>query len=108
MISLYLLAAHMLGDFVLQSDRMAKAKLTDVWERTLHVTGYTLGFIPFLGMAGITDWRNPAFLGCLWVTHFITDSRRWASPDPWPPKPILVDQTIHLVTLAVLGWVFGF
>ena len=103
MIGLDLLAAHMVGDYVLQTDEMAKRKLTDWRVRLLHVICYCL---PFICLFAMIDQDMPGgwlFLGLLALTHFITDSRRWASGEKWPPKPILVDQTIHLVTLALLA-----
>jgi hypothetical protein len=107
MISLLLLGAHMLGDYVLQTHQMSMRKLTDARVRTQHVLLYTLAFVPVVLVVRMPYWRAWAFLGLVFVTHWITDSRRWASGAQWPPKPILVDQTIHITTLAVLGVVFG-
>lgn len=107
MTGLMLIAAHMVGDYITQNDWMAAHKLTDWRVRALHVTAYTLGFAPVAWWAGLAVWPAVAFLALVWVTHFITDSRRWASGEKWPPKPILVDQAIHLTTLAVLGAAFG-
>lgn len=102
---LTLLAAHMVGDYVLQTDQQARTKLADWRPRAVHVSTYTLAFLPAV-------WGRPwdvvlTFLALVWVTHFITDSRRWASGKEWAPKPILVDQAIHLATLAVLARVFA-
>lgn len=94
MSGLDILAAHMIGDYILQTNWIAARKLEDWRVRTLHVTLYCL---PFFVLTG--DWR---FLVGVWLTHFITDSRRWASGKHWAPKPILVDQTIHIASLAIL------
>lgn len=106
MLSMVLLACHMVGDYIAQTDWMASNKLKNAKIRAIHVTCYSLCFIPaaIYSHAGATSaaW----FFALLWVTHFVTDSRRWASGDKWPPKPILVDQSIHLATLAVLGVMF--
>lgn len=108
MSSLLLLAGHMLGDYILQTDHMAAFKLKSARVRALHVSVYCLGFLLLVPLAGLTDpGRLALFLVLLWATHFATDCRRWASADKWPPKPILVDQSIHIVTLALLGWAFG-
>lgn len=102
MLGLDLLAAHMVGDYILQTDRMAARKLSDWRVRAVHVVAYSLPFSVVLAAHGYPgEWRT--FMALLMVTHFITDSRRWASGEKWAPKPIMVDQTIHLVTLAVLG-----
>ncbi len=103
---LTLLAAHMVGDYILQSDRVAKTKLTDVGIRVWHVSLYTLCFIPSVLLAHFPLMPACLFLLAVWITHFVVDSRRWASGKDWAPKPILVDQALHLVTLAVLLNVF--
>lgn len=105
--SLDLIAAHMVGDYITQTPRMAAHKLTDARVRAEHVTAYTLGFVPVTLASRAPIGKQAAFLGLCWLTHFATDSRRWASGEEWPPKPILVDQSIHLATLAVLGRLLG-
>ena len=105
--SLDLLAAHLIGDYVLQTNEQAKNKLTDARVRAAHVSTY---HVPFLvaGLAtGAHTGRLAAFLALSWAAHFATDSRRWASGEKWPPKPILVDQAIHIATLTVLNRVAG-
>lgn len=76
MTGLYLLAAHMLGDFVL-SDRWAAArKLDDAFSRTRHVLAYCLPFAPVAFYAAPT-WRDAVgFLAALYALHFLTDARR--------------------------------
>lgn len=105
--ALTLLAAHMVGDYILQTHHQAIHKLTSPLVRAAHVTTYTLCFIPSAWLAGLSLSMAALFLALVWVTHFIVDSRRWASGEQWTPKPILVDQAIHLVVLAVLAQVFG-
>lgn len=147
MIALYLLASHMVGDFLLQTRWQAARKLRDPWERALHVAVYTLAFVPVALVAPY--WQETvAFLGFLAALHFVTDSRRYLStfgdwfewlcftdkrkideyqvvephltlghirrrhekadgltlpPNPWEPTPIMIDQTLHLAQLAILG-----
>ena len=105
--SLLLLAAHMLGDFVTQNDWMAANKFRSSLVRTVHVAVYTAGFVPFLMLTPIGLGRGVGFLACVFVAHWVTDCRRWASGEKWPPKPIVVDQTLHLIQLAVFGRMFG-
>lgn len=100
-------ACHMLGDYVFQTNGMAANKLTDWRWRTFHVTVYTAVFIVPAALSGLGLSRAAMMLAAIWVTHFITDCRRWASGDKWPPKPILVDQSLHLAELAAIAWWFG-
>lgn len=96
---LELLALHLLGDFVLQTEHMALNKLTDWKVRLLHVSIYTLSFLAWgwwlHGASGL--W----FAAGVFATHFVIDSRRWCS-DKWPPKPIIIDQSLHIIVLALL------
>jgi hypothetical protein len=103
-IAMYLLAAHMSGDYLFQSAWMAANKLTNAWIRAVHVLVYTGCFLPialiYLGLHGLL------FLYLLAVFHFITDSHRWRTSNPWPAMPILQDQSLHILQIAILGAIF--
>ena len=84
MIALYLLAAHLLGDFVLQDRWEATGKFglksAEAFNlRARHVVKYLLPFVP------IVVWRSPgatdagAFCALLFLLHFATDARRYRS-----------------------------
>jgi len=102
--ALEILALHMIGDFVLQTDEMATLKLTSPLVRFFHVLDYWVVFavwgVIFYSINGLY------FAGTVAVTHYIIDSFRFYSDHPWPPKSIMVDQTLHIATLAVLARVF--
>jgi len=106
MIALALLAAHMIGDYIMQTGWMAANKLLNWRARAIHVTAYTAAFIPVVVLTKLNLSMMLLFVALVWITHFITDCRRWASADQWAPKPILVDQSIHIATLAILGIAF--
>lgn len=98
-----LLAAHMLGDYILQTNEEAINKFYDIEYLQSHVIKYMLAFVPvtLLSKRKVSD--KICFLLLLYATHLITDSRRWASGEEWAPKPILVDQALHAIQLAILG-----
>lgn len=78
MIALYLLASHMVGDYLFQTRWQAAKKLDDPWVRALHVATYTLAFVPAAYTAA--PWREATtFLGFLAALHYATDSRRYLS-----------------------------
>jgi hypothetical protein len=112
--ALLILGAHMIGDFVLQTDHMALYKPTSLRVRTVHVACYCIPFVLLTAwwcfgvppMAHARLVRGGMFLLAVAVTHWLTDSRQWASGEKWPPKPILVDQSIHIATLGILQMVF--
>jgi hypothetical protein len=131
-IGLYLLAAHLVGDYVLQTRWQAAEKLRDPFFRARHVLAYSLAFVPLAVIYGRSTLDAADFMGLLALAHFATDSVRVPStlgdvvgwwgiavrrkdargvvrqhplppPNPWAPVPLLVDQTLHVCQLAVLG-----
>lgn len=103
MLAMYLLAAHMAGDYLFQSSWMAANKLRDRNARALHVLVYTACFVPAALAAHVSGSHVALFLYLLASAHYITDSRRWRTSNPWPAMPILQDQSLHAVQVAVLG-----
>lgn len=102
--ALDIIALHLLGDFVLQTEGMAQNKLRSAHVRALHVLCYTLPFA--LWGWWFFQWDGLWFALWVAVTHFAIDSRRFAANHPWPTKPIAIDQTLHLLTLALLARLF--
>lgn len=140
MIALYLIAAHMIGDYVLQTRWQARWKATDYRYRFRHVVAYCLPFFPIAFVFGRNSFDTWLFMTLLALLHNLTDSRRfhstlgdvvgWARlgqeqrllewqdapayeslgrtsdslpPNPWTPISLLIDQTLHLCQLALLG-----
>jgi len=103
MISLYILSAHLTGDFILQTDKMAKNKLdSHIW-RTIHVLFYTLMFVPVIILTSL----SPLFLVFVAIPHWIIDTRRWVeSKDGFESYPIVVDQTLHIISLTIAVAIF--
>lgn len=117
------LLAHLVGDYVLQSQPMADRKLTDLRWALIHATVYTL---PFLLLTR-DPWRLAVILGthalidryqiaARWVAFYGTGTRatgiwrRWnVSTEPVPPflgvwLVIIVDNTLHMcINAAVLS-----
>jgi hypothetical protein len=78
-LGLDLLAAHLAGDFVMQTEDMAQRKLTDWRVRALHVSVYCVPFMMLAWLYGPGVTRSALFFVLLWVTHFLIDIRRWAA-----------------------------
>lgn len=96
-----LVAAHMTGDYLLQSKNMAAKKLTDWWVRWQHVSVYSVVVGSSMLWYAASDWQLIVAYLWVFVTHFITDSHRWRTDNPWPAMPILQDQSLHAVQLAI-------
>jgi len=102
MISLYLLTAHLMGDFVIQTDRMAAEKLHSRSVRAFHVATYSVPFLPLLSLTSTTG--SLVFVLSNGVLHYAIDTRRWAEPkDELESYPIIIDQIMHLTVLTILG-----
>lgn len=104
-----LLLAHLVGDYILQPNQIAQAKLTKWWAAIVHGLLYTL---PFLFIS--QDWR---VLTVICVTHIVIDRLRLAKyigrlknwnfkGDGYPEATpdylrvwlmIITDNTMHLV-----------
>lgn len=69
------LLAHLVGDYVLQTDYMASEKLHDSRIAALHAATYTL---PFLALT-----RSPVRLAIIGGTHFAIDRWRLAKHVGW-------------------------
>lgn len=103
LIAAYALVAHVAGDYPLQPDWMATAKLEDPLVRAIHVSIYAALFVPVVRAKGWDRRRAVAFLAGIWGTHFLIDTRRWTGPvGGFEAFPIWLDQTLHLLAIAVL------
>jgi hypothetical protein len=113
----WLLIAHLVGDFLLQTDGMAKNKATD-WSWMLRHVGVYLTIMTVVLTAYALAHPVPltlivALLLFLAATHIVLDRRtfvQWwtelvgASPEhPW--LFVVVDQVFHLLAVAVVAQV---
>ena len=74
------LVAHLVGDYIIQSDRMATEKTSKSTWAAIHAVTYTL---PFLLIS-----RSPAALAFIAVTHFVIDRWRLARFVCWAKNAI--------------------
>jgi hypothetical protein len=113
--SLALICGHLVGDYVLQNDWMAANKTSRSWPCAVHCAMYSLAV--FLCAGFLVSWHVPILAG---VIHFPVDRWRLARKfmtfngqeafatgllAPW--SVVVVDNTIHLVTLLVLAVLFS-
>jgi hypothetical protein len=109
----WLLVSHLVGDFLLQSDEMARNK-DQQWPWMLrHVGLYMIGvsivLVAYALKKSMPFWPVAAVWLFFVATHILLDrrgvTRAWMrlvgmSPDhSW--LPIVVDQVLHVVTLAI-------
>lgn len=88
---------HFIGDFIWQTDAMAKNKSTSVKWLSSHCAVYTLFLLPI-------GWKFALINGVLhWVTDFFTSRATaylWKKEERhWFFVVIGLDQAIHMTTL---------
>ena len=115
-VSLWMLVAHLAGDFPLQPSWVARKKtwydsegserIEGIIALTFHVVIHGLLFLPIAFFTLPTITHIAVFL--LWVvgTHAIIDSRRWMEPkEGWSNDGMmwvwLNDQIMHLAALSL-------
>jgi hypothetical protein len=98
-----ILAAHMLGDYILQTNEEAVGKTSSPSLLAKHVAKYCIPHAIVGLVHGRSIGRGIAYTLSIGATHAFIDHRRWASGEEWPPKPILVDQAIHSAQIALLA-----
>ena len=84
-----LLLCHLLGDYVLQNDFIAKAKGQDWWHLLVHGTLYIAPFYVAFGW----NWQ----LAALWLCHVVID----AAKARYKKISYGTDQTLHILLLGL-------
>ena len=84
-----LLASHFMGDYVLQTDFLAKTKGDNIWHLFIHSVLYSLPFMIAFGF----DWKVPFIIG----THIVID----ASKARYKVINYVTDQVLHLMVLVI-------
>jgi hypothetical protein len=113
----WLLVGHLVGDFLLQSDGVARHK-GQRWSWMLrHVAIYMIVMTVILTSQALSHPMSFWWLVAVWLffmsTHILLDQRGFTSwwmrligisPNhPW--MPIIVDQVFHVLTLAIAAHV---
>ncbi|MCA9743438.1 MAG: DUF3307 domain-containing protein [Deferribacteres bacterium] len=99
--------AHLIGDFLLQTDWMAREKKRSSWACLVHVLTYMIPFL-FTPLA----WWQLLLVG---AQHFVQDrtdlvvwfmektgKREFTKPPSAPWSVILVDSILHILFIALI------
>lgn len=112
----WLLLGHLVGDWLLQNDWMAKGKTRSLLNLagTVHFTIYTTIIIGALWLSGVRDKDLGFYLvisAIMFVSHWLVDATRLA--DRWMRLyrqsdlqwvRMVVDQTFHILILAAITY----
>lgn len=105
MATTYLIIAHLLADFNLQSKWLIDWKMRSTKGVLLHVAIFTIVacifLFPYLGR-----WETWLVIGLISILHFVTDQIKIdiALKSDKYILPFIADQTIHFVSLIIGGY----
>lgn len=96
------IAAHFIGDFILQPDLWVKEKHTNKWKsKYLYYHCFTYTATVYIFIANWTIWQIPLII---LLTHIAIDS--WKLYRSGRMSFFIVDQALHLVVLLVVWIIF--
>jgi threonine/homoserine/homoserine lactone efflux protein len=111
----WLLMGHLVGDWLLQNDWMARGKRQGLFTSagTVHFALYTVTILGTLWLSGYRHAEPATFLALgaiVYLSHWLVDAgnlaRRWMRLYRQSERElvrIMVDQTLHLLVLALLA-----
>jgi hypothetical protein len=108
----WLVLGHLLGDWVLQNDWMARGKKRQLLGGAglVHAAGYTLTILGACWLSGCRGRQSVFYLGfgsLIFLSHWLIDGTRLV--ERWmrlyrqtdaPVVRLMVDQTLHVLVLA--------
>jgi len=115
----WLFIGHLVGDWLLQNDWMAKGKKTDFFalQGLVHFFIYTavvLVFLSFDGVGGQSPWLYLVAGVIIFLTHWVIDAtnivERWMRfyhQTEAPMVRLMADQTFHLLILTLVAVLFS-
>ena len=105
-LGIILLALHMIGDFILQTDWIAANKLEEAEPWFVHILIHFALYVGILGpLFGIRGLAIAIFVGS---AHGIIDIDRWVEPkDGFEQYPFWFDQILHVSSIALTIMLLG-
>jgi hypothetical protein len=111
----WLVVGHLMGDWVLQNDWMARGKKRQLLgvAGLVHAAGYTLTILGTCWLSGLRNGHAVLYLalgGAIFLSHWLIDGtrlvERWMRlyrQSDLEMVRVMVDQTLHLLVLAWLS-----
>ncbi len=99
----FLLCCHLVGDFYLQVDSLARHKQKKVSGVLIHSLLYVLPFVPVIFLLRVSLGESSLLVLALGLSHFLVDS---VSRKYYSFKSFLIDQSIHLAVLWGMAMLF--
>ena len=97
-----LLLAHLVSDFVLQSNQICSSKVNKRWRSPYHYGHAAVVFaLSWLAAFEVYFWWCALIIG---VSHFFIDI--WKSYREEKVEWFVVDQLLHLMVIALIAWLW--
>ncbi len=97
-----LLSAHLLADFVLQSDASVAQKKRLA---TLLFHGVKVGFLSYLIPGMISSWQIPVGIA---ITHMLLDAWKLRATRGTRLSRFVIDQSGHITIIGLFSWAAGY
>ncbi len=92
--SLEIIASHMIGDYVFQTNEEGRFKRINPKLRRKHVAKYVLAFFPLLLLNKVSSKKIVMFTLLNFLIHYAADSYKYSPNPPGFPRSIY-DRSVH-------------
>ncbi|NBK23538.1 MAG: DUF3307 domain-containing protein, partial [Spirochaetia bacterium] len=98
-----LLCCHLVGDYYLQVDSLAKRKQEQLRGVLMHSFLYVIAFLPLVALLHLSLGKGVFVVFSLGFSHFLVDafSRRYCSF-----TSLMIDQVLHMGALMAIAVLF--
>lgn len=98
-----LIAAHLIGDFMLQSNRLCRLKLSSNISKKIMALSIHSAIQAILSYIFIALWSNWVILVVIFASHFVIDFVKVSIGGRKLPT-LIIDQVAHYTVIALLAW----
>ena len=98
-----LIAAHLIGDFLLQTDKICETKYSNKRSERLIGLGIHSGIQAILSYVFIAEWTLWTVPLVIFISHFVIDFVKVVCNGRSLPA-LLVDQLAHYIVIIALWW----
>lgn len=98
-----LIAAHLIGDFLLQSNMMCRLKYDNDWSKRIAALSVHSAIQAILSYVFIAWWSNWIIPVVIFISHFMIDLVKVIYGSRKLPS-LIADQVAHYMVIILLGW----
>lgn len=98
-----LIAAHLIGDFLLQSNMMCRLKYDNDWSKRIAALSVHSAIQAILSYVFIAWWSDWIISVVIFISHFMIDLVKVSYGSRKLPS-LIADQVAHYMVIILLGW----